>query len=61
MKESLADNLAKLYIYRLESGEGNLVCSLMDIFDSKKNKSEILNRILKTELKNISLNYQTFD
>ena len=55
MTANLADLLAKRYINRLESS--GKFFSVMDLFDTKKNKSEALNALLNSSFDNVHLTY----
>lgn len=59
MTPDLADSLAKRYINKLESSNGH-ICSIMDFFNSSQN-SESLNTLLKANLNDVHLAYQTWE
>lgn len=56
MTAELADTLAKRYINRLESSKGH-ICSIMDLFDSRKDQSKSLNTLMKSNMLNVYINY----
>jgi len=61
MTSEFADSLAKRYINRLESAKSAHICSIMDLFDSKKDQSRSLNAIIKAQsLEDVHFNYLTW-
>jgi len=44
----------------VERCEGSVICTLMDLFDSRQDRSKSLNALSRAPIENIALNYMTW-
>ena len=65
MTAQFADQLAKRYIDKFTPhellGDKGLICSIMDLFNSKNSGSKAITKLLKANFEQVTLNYVTWE